>query len=219
MIRDRVPTAHLAGRPRKSLHDNTLSTILPSDTNKAIVREAFTRILCDTLADNVSSLSWMAKDVPRHKCSSYTRQKTECASFSLLSCRPCWMECKCCLIFPVLWKLKFLQQYVPVLCDKQNWFSGLLICLLIKGLPLIFLVVWKRPGLKSCTLSLSRIRGCCNLLYMYFYFILQVIICLSETVKQCRKVRQIMLKQKTDLNDLWWLYQTSTPWWTCLLLW
>ena len=38
--------------------------------------------------------------------------------------------------------------------------------------------------------------------FIVLFFILQVIICLSGTVKQCGKVRQIMLKQKTDLNDL-----------------
>ena len=51
MIRDRVPTAHLAGRPPKPLHDITPGTILPSDTNKAIVHETFTRTLCDTWAE------------------------------------------------------------------------------------------------------------------------------------------------------------------------
>ena len=87
MIRNRVPTAHLTGPP-KPLHDITPSTIIPSDTDKVMVHEAFIRILCNTWAENVPSLSWMAKDVPRHKYSSYTRQKTECVSFSLLSCRP-----------------------------------------------------------------------------------------------------------------------------------
>ena len=72
MIRDRVPTAHLAGRPPKPLHDITPSALLRSDTNKDMVHEAFTRIICDTWAENVSSLSWMAKDISRHICFNYT---------------------------------------------------------------------------------------------------------------------------------------------------
>ena len=51
MIRDRLPTAHLAGRPPKPLHDITPSAILPSDSDKATVHEAFTRLLGDTRAE------------------------------------------------------------------------------------------------------------------------------------------------------------------------
>lgn len=80
MVRDRVPTAHLSGKPAKTMTELTPSDILPSDTDHHALRSCFIRILRNVWATSIKSLQWMSTEIPKHRNAKFTREKTEFVS-------------------------------------------------------------------------------------------------------------------------------------------
>lgn len=80
MMKDRVPTAHLSATPALELEQLKPSHVLPCESDKNCLDESFIRILCNVWSEHVPSLSWMKQDIPKHKHSRYTNQKTEFVS-------------------------------------------------------------------------------------------------------------------------------------------